>query len=169
MRSRIGILLLSVAVGCLVFGVWKRNARRLEIQSHLRGLEFWGRRQFGKSDWTDLFSPQAWSQLGGPQADAQKEAEKEYNALLSLGYLTNQSFVLLAVATNQADFASLQQRVLSAAFSDAHWRYGLRSNRVEALISVTDVPRWEELIRTWDHQRLGLQPDGSANGSQPIG
>lgn len=126
-----------------------------------------GRRQFGKSDWTDLLSPQAWSQLGRPQADAQKEAEKEYDALLSLGYLTNQSFVLLAVATNQADFTSLQQRILSAAFSDSHWRYSFRSNRVEALIAVTDVPMWKELLRTWDQQRIGPQSEVPATGSRP--
>lgn len=158
------ILVPLVLVLCLIIGLRSASTRRARIESHLKRLEFWDRRQFGRSNWKDLFRQQAWrGVLRGPRPDAGQEADKEYEALVALGYMTNCSFALSLPVTNKADFASLLRRVRAATFSDIHWRLASHSNRIDATICVKDVAAWDAVIRTWVAQLPSTQPDGAAN------
>ncbi len=111
--------------------------------------------------WTDLL-PATWSGLQGSHPDPQKEADKDYDALVSLGYLVKHSFVLSAPITKGPDFISLDQRIRRAPFSDQHWFFSYSSNRINAVICVADLPLWEDLVRAWETQRFG-PPNHSAD------
>jgi hypothetical protein len=63
--------------------------------------------------------------------------------------------------TNQRGNASLEQAIRRAPLSDAHWEYAYYSNRIEVVISATDLPEWEDIMRKW-------QQSNSAQMDHPL-
>ena len=168
MRTRLTVLMGLIVTACFIVDIWRSNARQVKLQSHLSRLEFWQRHEFGKSNWKDLFRAQAWRGVLGRRPVAKNEIEREYEALVSLGYMTNCSFILGVSITNAGEFTSLDRRIRAANFSDKHWQLYLVSNRIDGRICMTDVPAWEGLLRIWNAERIGPQPDDPANESQPL-
>jgi len=171
MRKHVAVLIVVVVVlAGLVAGFWQSTARDREVRSHLRNLEYWQRVQFRKLRWTDWLVPTTWSERRRMGSNPRQEVDNQYDALVSLGFLMKHSFVLSAPMTNRGDLASLDQKVRSAPFSDAHWRFSHSDNRIDALICDADLPLWEEVIHKWEVERSGTfsQPR-PANRRQPFG
>ena len=58
---------------------------------------------------------------------------------MSLGYMTNCSFILGVSITNAEEISSLDQRIRAANFSDEHWQWIFLSNRIDARICVLET------------------------------
>ncbi len=153
MRTRVFLLLGAVALSCLVAAFLRSRGRDREVQSHLRRYEYWERLQFGgKGRWTDPLATGWWGLRSRP--DPNLEWQKERDSLVALGYLVKHSFVLLAPLTNRADNISFVRTIRGAKVPDPHWSFAQFSNRIDAVICTSDLPLWEQVIRTWDSQRV---------------
>jgi hypothetical protein len=128
----------QLVVGVLVLLAVIVLRRPIAVEYHRLAMRLWPQ----QADW------EAWS--------------RHQHALITLGYFEAREFPLQQrILTNNSD---LMRLVDPAPFRDGQWVVTPHSNRVRVTAYRGDMTLWKDIVARFDR----AEPDGSANGRQPI-